>query len=53
MIDDMKEYIKPAIEQMAATIETFIAESIQISTDSHDGVSGDTKESTEWDEDWE
>lgn len=38
---------------MAATIETFIAESIQISTEAHDGVSGDVKESTEWDEDWE
>lgn len=49
----MKEYIKPAIEQMAATMETIIAESIHISTESHDGVSGDAKESTEWDEDWE
>lgn len=34
-------------------METIIAESIQISTESHDGVSGDAKESTEWDEDWE
>ena len=48
----MKEYIKPAIEKMAATMETIIAESIHISTEPKDGVSGDVKESTEWDVDW-
>ena len=48
-----KQYIRPAQEQMLATIETFVAVSIQISNNAQNGVSGDVKESNGWDDTWE
>ena len=54
-----KQYIRPAHEQMTATIETFIAESIQVSNQAQNDVSGDTKEykyqnsdRSVWNEEW-
>jgi hypothetical protein len=45
-----KQYIQPAHEQMMATIETFIAASIQVINDSQDNISGDVKEYNGWDD---
>jgi len=49
-----KQYIRPALEQITAVAETFVAASLEISNDAQNGVSGDVKESNaEWDEMWE
>ena len=48
-----KQYIQPAYEQMIATVETFVATSIQVCNDAQDGISGDVKESNDWEEAWE
>lgn len=47
-----KQYIRPAHEQMLATIESFVATSIQITNNAQNGVSGDVKESNGWDDTW-
>ena len=48
-----KQYIRPAHEQMMATIETIIATSIQVCNDAQNDISGDVKESDDWNEEWE
>lgn len=48
-----KQYIRPALEQTTAVVETIVAVSLNISNDAHNGVSGDVKESKgEWDDMW-
>ena len=48
-----KQYIQPALMQtMATEMELPVAASIPVGNNPQDGVSGDVKESSEWDEDW-
>jgi len=55
MINNMmkKQYIRPALEQMTATTETIIAVSLEINVEAQNGISGDVKESGDWDESWD